>query len=170
MKYFIVVSYECVMKYLLSLPRYKVFNYLKSFFLRLCGAKIGKRVVFYPGIWVCPAKDLIIEDDVDLALDVLITTKGGVFIGKRTLIGYRSQILSVNHVVPPVGKQIFSSGHVQKAVHISKDVWIGANVIILPGVHIGEGAVVAAGSVVTKKVPSNAMVAGVPAKIIKFRK
>jgi acetyltransferase-like isoleucine patch superfamily enzyme len=46
---------------------------------------------------------------------------------------------------------------------------IGANCVILPGVHIGYGAVVAAGSVVTKNVPSYALVAGVPAKVIKYR-
>ena len=45
--------------------------------------------------------------------------------------------------------------------------WIGKNAIILKGVTIGEGAVVAAGSVVTKDVPSNSLVAGVPAKVIK---
>ena len=52
---------------------------------------------------------------------------------------------------------------------IEDDVWIGANCVILPGVHIGYGAVVAAGSVVTRNVPSYALVAGVPAKVIKYR-
>jgi acetyltransferase-like isoleucine patch superfamily enzyme len=46
-------------------------------------------------------------------------------------------------------------------------VWIGANSTILPGVTIGENAIVAAGSVVTKDVPANTIVAGVPLKVIK---
>ncbi|WP_086981680.1 CatB-related O-acetyltransferase [Vibrio aphrogenes] len=54
-------------------------------------------------------------------------------------------------------------------VNIGSDVWIGANVTILPGAHIAHGAVVAAGSVVNKNVPPYAIVAGVPAKIIKYR-
>ena len=54
-------------------------------------------------------------------------------------------------------------------VVIEDDVWIGANCVILSGVHVGHGAVVAAGSVVTKNVPSYALVAGVPAKVIKYR-
>ena len=45
--------------------------------------------------------------------------------------------------------------------------WIGANATVLPGVNIGENAVVAAGSVVTRDVPANAVVAGVPAKVVK---
>ena len=52
-------------------------------------------------------------------------------------------------------------------VVIGDDVWIGANAVILPGVTIGSHVVVAAGAVVTKDVPANTLVGGVPAKIIK---
>lgn len=54
-------------------------------------------------------------------------------------------------------------------VLIANDVWIGSNAIILDGVKIADGAVIAAGSVVTKDVPPYAIVAGVPAKVIKYR-
>ena len=52
---------------------------------------------------------------------------------------------------------------------IERNCWIGMGSIILPGIVIGEGAVVGAGSVVTKSVPKGAVVAGNPAKIIKYR-
>jgi len=52
---------------------------------------------------------------------------------------------------------------------LEDDVWIGESAIILSNVHIGQGAVIATGSVVTKDVPPYAVVAGVPAKIIKYR-
>ena len=55
-----------------------------------------------------------------------------------------------------------------KPVRIKRNVWIGANATILPGVTIGENAVVGAGSVVTKDVPDNAVVAGNPARLIRF--
>jgi len=54
-----------------------------------------------------------------------------------------------------------------KAIIIEDHVWIGTRVTVLPGVVIGYGSVIAAGSVVTKNVPPESLVAGVPAKVIK---
>lgn len=168
-KPFFVVTYELIMGLILALPRYPIFLYIKKSFLSLMGAKIGRRVIIYPGVWIAPGRFLVIEDDVDLAKDVLITTSGGVFIGKRTLIGYRTQILSANHSVPKRGEIIPVSGDKLEKVVIMNDVWIGANCIITPGVTIGEGAIVGAGSVVTKDVIPYSIVGGVPAKLIKMR-
>lgn len=56
-----------------------------------------------------------------------------------------------------------------KPIKIGNDVWIGANAIIFPGVNIGNGAIIAAGSIVRDDVPPYAIVAGVPAKIRKYR-
>lgn len=53
------------------------------------------------------------------------------------------------------------------ADHIGKNVWIGSNATVLQGVTVGENSVVAAGAVVTKDVPANSIVGGVPAKLIK---
>lgn len=58
----------------------------------------------------------------------------------------------------------------KQKVTIGNDVWIGTRVVILPGVHIGNGSIIAAGAVVSKDVPKYAVVGGVPAKVIKYRK
>lgn len=66
----------------------------------------------------------------------------------------------------PMGQQ----GMRVSEVVIGNDVWIGMQVIIMPGVKVGNGVVIGAGAVVTKDVPDYAIVGGVPAMIIKFRK
>ena len=168
-KYSLVVWFEIISSIVFALPRFRVCNLIKSFFLKLVGAKVGKRVVFYSGVWISTGKNLILGDDVDVAKGVYMTTNGGVTIGDRVLIGYRTQIISGNHIIPPKPKRIFDSGHISKQVTISNDVWIGANCVICPGVHIGEGAVVGAGSVVTHDVEAFSVVGGVPAKLIRRR-
>ncbi len=165
----LVVSYETIMEIILGLPRYNLFLIIKKYFLIMVGAKIGTGVVIYPGVWISPGRNLIVGNNVDLAKDVLITTTGGVNIGDRTLIGYRTQILSSNHTIPQIGEPFPISGDEHKPIFIGKDVWIGANCIITAGINIGNGVVVAAGSVVTKDVEDFAIVGGVPAKIIKKR-
>ncbi|MFT5548673.1 MAG: acetyltransferase-like isoleucine patch superfamily enzyme [Candidatus Azotimanducaceae bacterium] len=169
LKPFIVVSYEFLQQLLFSLPRYRTLGKVKAAFLILNGAKVGKRCTFYPRVWIAPGRNFVLGDDVDLALDVLITTSGGVEIGDRTLIGYRTQIISANHSIPENRGNIFGSGHDKAKVTIGKDVWIGGNSMIMPGVTIGNGAIVAGGSVVIKDVPPYTIVGGVPAKVIKER-
>lgn len=69
-----------------------------------------------------------------------------------------------------VKKQLFDE-RMDREYHtiIGNDVWIGDSALLMEGVHIGNGAVVAAGAIVTKDVPPYAIVAGVPAKVIKYR-
>lgn len=169
MKKVFVALYELCLCTVFNLPRVFFFSFIKVVILRMVGAKVGKRTTIYPNVWVFPGKGLTIGDDVDIALGVTITTNGGVTIGDRTLLGYRAQILSANHVIPSGKGRIFGAGHNNAEVVIENDVWVGANCIILPGVTIGEGAVVAAGSVVTKDVVPYSIVGGTPAKLIKSR-
>lgn len=164
-----VVGYETVMSALFSLPRFRSANALKAWFLRRRGAEIGARVDFYPGSWITPGHSLVLGDDVDVSKDVIITTAGGVRVGDRTMIGFRSQVLSRNHAVPENRGPIFGAGYTQAPVTIGADCWIGANVVVLPGVTIGDGAVVAANSVVTRDVAAWTLVAGAPAQAISFR-
>ncbi len=63
----------------------------------------------------------------------------------------------------------YDAAYIAKEVTIGENVWIGSDVTILPGVTIGEGCVIGACSVVTKDVPSLAIIGGNPAKIIKYR-
>lgn len=79
-------------------------------------------------------------------------------------------ILTHTHNIERTGIPMGQQGMRVSEVIIGNDVWIGMRVIIMPGVKVGNGAVIGAGTVVTKDVPDYAIVGGVPARIIKFRK
>lgn len=107
-------------------------------------------------------------DRVEINNYSIINGTGGVDIGDDTLIGPGVRIISYQHQYA-AGQTIRSQPTEGKPIRIGRDCWIGANAVILAGVSVGDGAVVAAGAVVTRDVPSGAVVAGVPAVIKKTR-
>lgn len=88
---------------------------------------------------------------------------GGITIEDHVLIGPRVNLVTENHPADPRQRRSLMT----KPIVIKRNAWIGANATILPGVTIGENAIVAAGAVVSKDVPANTVVGGVPAKFIK---
>ncbi|MDB5024432.1 MAG: acetyltransferase [Mucilaginibacter sp.] len=88
---------------------------------------------------------------------------GGITLEDHVLIGPKVNLITENH---PLDTSI-RRGMICKPILIKRKAWIGAGATILPGVTVGENAVVAAGAVVSKDVPANTIVGGVPAKVIK---
>ena len=88
----------------------------------------------------------------------------GIEIGDETIFAPGVKIISANHSISNL-----AGWDKAPSIIIGKHVWLAANSVILPGVRIGDYAIVGAGAVVTHNVPSCAIVAGVPAKIIKIR-
>ncbi len=85
----------------------------------------------------------------------------GVHIGDDTIFAPGVKIISANHAFAD-----FNSWPKKDPVIIGRHCWLGANAVILPGVTLGDNVIVGAGAVVTKSVPSNTIVAGVPARPI----
>ncbi|GAB6154999.1 hypothetical protein JCM17380_37500 [Desulfosporosinus burensis] len=86
-------------------------------------------------------------------------------IGNNCMIGPNVGIYTTGHSIEPKDRN--KSGYAIPIV-IGNDVWIGGSCVILAGVTIGDNSIIAAGSIVTKNVPSNSIVAGNPAKILKY--
>jgi len=92
-------------------------------------------------------------------------------IGKNVVMGLEVIIWTIGHRFDRTDIPINQQGPTEiKPVFIGDDVWIGQRVIIMPGLKIGSHSVIGAGAVVTKDVPEWAVIAGVPAKIIRMRK
>jgi maltose O-acetyltransferase len=97
--------------------------------------------------------------------NVTILDIAPVHIGDYVMIGPNTLITTVGHPMSPAKRREHAAQ--AKPVTIGNDVWIGGSCTILPGVTIGNNVVVGAGAVVTKDVPDNSVVVGVPARVIK---
>ena len=87
----------------------------------------------------------------------------GIQIGDGTIFGPGVKIISANHDVEDPERTWQESG----PIVIGRNCWIGANAVILPGVQLGDRIVVGAGAVVTKSFPSDVVIAGVPAELLR---
>jgi maltose O-acetyltransferase len=127
-------------------------NRTRQIFFRMTGVHIGEGVNITPG--------LVVNDGYS----------GLVQIGNRVSIATNVTLVADSN---PNNSRLLEQPYVKEhliktaPVVIEDDVWLGTSVVVLPGVRVGRGAVVGAGAVVTRDVPSFAVVAGAPARVIR---
>ncbi|WP_182954783.1 DapH/DapD/GlmU-related protein [Pedobacter gandavensis] len=129
----------------------------------ITGSEIDESVAVFTPLYINYGKHTKIGKNVFINFDCVFLDLGGITIEDNVQIAPKVSLLSEGHPLNPKERSSLMVGHIL----IKKNAWIGANATILPGVTIGENAVVAAGAVVSKDVPDNTIVGGVPAKIIK---
>ena len=135
---------------------------IQELFSQLIGQKVVNFTLF-PPFYADYGKNVSVGENVFINSGCCFQDQGGIEIGNNVLIGQQVVIATLNHELSPKKR----ANLVPAPVKIGNNVWIGAHATILAGVTIGDNSVVAAGAVVTKDVPSNVVVAGVPAKVIK---
>ena len=132
-------------------------------FSQLIGRPVGEGFCLFPPFYTDYGQNIIIGKNVLLNTSCHFQDQGGITIGDGAQIGHNVVLATLNHAMSPSRRGTM----VPAPIHIGKNVWIGSNAAILPGVTIGDGAIVAAGAVVTRDVPENAIVGGVPARVIR---
>ena len=136
---------------------------IRDLLSQITGSAIDESVALFTPLYINYGKHTTIGKNVFINFDCVFLDLGGITIEDNVLIAPKVSLLSEGHPVSPSERQSLVPGH----IHIKKNAWIGAGATILPGVTIGENAVVAAGAVVSKDVPANTIVGGIPAKHIK---
>ncbi len=127
--------------------------------------KCGKKVVIGYGFWCDYGCNIEVGENFYTNYDVVILDVCKVTIGDNCLIAPKAGIYTACH---PLERDVRVSGlETGKPVTIGNDCWIGGHAVINPGVKLGDNVVVGSGSVVTKSFPSNVVIAGNPAKIIR---
>lgn len=129
----------------------------------IIGAEIDASTTIFPPFYTNFGRFISLGKNVFINHACSFLDIGGITIEDEVQIGPRVNLTSENHPLDPLDRKTL----LLSPILIKRNAWIGAGATILPGVTVGENAVVAAGAVVNRDVPPNAVVAGVPAKVVK---
>lgn len=136
---------------------------IRKLFSKLIGKAVDDSFAMFPPFYTDCGKNITVGKNVFINSGCRFQDQGGITIGDGALIGHNVVLCTLNHDFEPQNR----STTIPAPIIIGKNVWIGANATVVPGITIGDNAIVAAGAVVTKNVPANTVVGGVPAKTIK---
>ena len=142
---------------------YHTHDEIVSIFSEITGKHVDRSFGLFPPFCTEFGLNITVGKNVFINAGCQFQDHGGIVLEDGVLIGHNTVIATLNH------DQDFRrrSSLIPKPVRICRDVWIGAGCVICPGVTVGEHSIVAAGAVVTKDVPPDVVVAGVPARVIK---
>ena len=150
-------------------PGYKTGYRFRRFLVRFIFEECGSNVIVKQNAYFGKGNGIKIGDNSQIGERSFIGAY--TIIGQDVIMAPEVVVWSVTHKFDrtdiPINKQ---EGTAHNPVVIGDDVWIGQRAMIMPGVKIGSHSVVGAGAVVTKDVPEWAVVAGVPAKVVRMRK
>ncbi|RYY69313.1 MAG: sugar O-acetyltransferase [Chitinophagaceae bacterium] len=137
---------------------------IRNLLSRITGVEVDATTMIFPPFQINYGKNTRLGKNVFINFDCTFLDLGGITIDDHVMLAPKVSLLSEGHPVTVNDRQKLIVGK----IHIKRNAWIGANATILPGVTIGENSVVAAGAVVLNDVPANAIVGGIPAKLLKY--
>ena len=136
---------------------------IKKLLSQIIASEVDETTMVFPPFQINYGRNTRIGKNVFINFDCTFLDLGGITIEDNVMLAPKVSLLSEGHPVTISDRQTLTAGK----IHIKKNAWIGAGATILQGVTIGENSVVAAGAVVSKDVPDNTVVGGIPAKVIK---
>jgi acetyltransferase-like isoleucine patch superfamily enzyme len=142
---------------------------LRGIFYRSLLHGSGNNLLIYPNVYIIFSHRMTVGRRVAINVGTYIDSGGGLEIGDHVMIGPHCIISTREHSIEPTGVPMCYQPIRYRNITIGNDIWIGANATIRGGVKLGNGCVVAAGAVVIRDVPPNAIVGGVPAKVLRYR-
>ena len=134
---------------------------VRTLFECIWGQPLDASVRMFPPFYTAFGKMTRVGKEVFINFGCTFLDQGGITLEDGVFVGPGAKILTEHHPEEPSLRHTL----LVKPVIVRRNAWIGAGAMILPGVTVGENSIVAAGAVVTKDVPDNTVVAGVPAKI-----
>lgn len=145
--------------FLIETKNHFIPNWLKISFLRFCGAKIGKDVVFMKNINLQYPWKLEIGDNVWVGEKSWLYNIEKIVINDNSVISQGAMLLTGNHDYKKV-----SFDTIQKPIHLEQGVWVGARAIICPGVKLRSHSIISVNSVIIEDTKAYGIYQGNPAK------
>jgi acetyltransferase-like isoleucine patch superfamily enzyme len=136
---------------------------MREYVSAITGRKVDESTTIFAPLYINFGQFIELGKNVFINHACSFLDMGGITIEDDVLIGPRVNLVTENHPLDPSDRKAL----ITKPIVIKRKAWVGAGATILPGVTIGENAVIGAGAVVSKDVPANTVVGGVPAKFIK---
>lgn len=136
---------------------------VRELFSQLTGASVDHTFELLPPFYTDFGQNIRVGKEVFINQGCTFMDRGGITIEDKVLIAPKVNLVTINHPISPAERR----STISKPIVIKKGAWIGIAATIMPGVTIGENSIVSAGAVVTKDVPDNTIVGGIPAKVIK---
>ncbi len=134
------------------------------------GIRIGSGVFIGRNtILSCKNGDIDLADGVNIGFNCEVFSASRVAIGAGTLLAAYTYVIGGDHDFSDPSKSILEQGRKSDGVSIGSGAWIGAGAKVLDGVTVGDTAIVGAGAVVTRDVPAQSVVVGIPAKVVSNR-
>ena len=149
------------------LPQHS-FNRTRTQLLRALGVRIGAASTIAGPLRVTgtgPLRELSIGPGCHVSGPLHVDLTAPVRIGARVYIGYDVMLITADHELGDAARRC--GPRVYRPIDVEDGVWLSSRVVVLPGMRIGSGSIVAAGAVVTRDVPSNVLVGGVPARVLR---
>lgn len=129
----------------------------------LMGREVDSTLWLLPPFFTDFGRNINFGKNVFINSSCTFMDRGGINIGDDVYIAPKVCLTTINHDINPFNRATTFC----KPINIGNRVWIGINATICPGVSIGDNSIIAAGAVVTKNVPSNVIVGGNPARVIR---
>jgi acetyltransferase-like isoleucine patch superfamily enzyme len=143
---------------------YDDLDQVRALFSELIGREVDGGFALIPPFYTESGVHIRVGRNVFVNQNCTFYDLGGLDIGDDVLIGPNVSLITSGHPIEPSQRR---TGVVAKPIVIERNVWIAAGATVIGGVTVGENSVVAAGSVVTNDVPSNTLVGGNPARVIR---
>lgn len=136
---------------------------IRDIFSELIGDEVDGTFRLIPPFYTDFGQNIKVGKNVFINHACTFMDRGGITIEDDVKIGPKVNLVTTNHPLDPSERK----ATISLPIWVKRNVWIGVGATILPGITIGENSIVGAAAVVTRDVPPNTVVAGIPAKVVK---